>query len=90
MTQILNSKCSLKTHEDTKTSLLKNEQNNTEPKFIRIQIEDQTQIIFLPDTSITCGWLLNHVKNLTTQKIIAIRTQAQNETFDYYLTQLER
>eukprot|EP00826_Nyctotherus_ovalis_P016097 TRINITY_DN14637_c0_g1_i1.p3 TRINITY_DN14637_c0_g1~~TRINITY_DN14637_c0_g1_i1.p3 ORF type:complete len:102 (-),score=21.58 TRINITY_DN14637_c0_g1_i1:552-857(-) len=91
---------SSQTPKSAKMSFLKSEQGKAELRFVRVQVEGQTQVIFLPSTPVTCGWLLNRVKTLLNcpslplntpeRRVVAVRTDNQDETLDYYLTQLDR
>lgn len=101
MTQTLSKwQSTSQTPKSAKVSLLKSERGNAELKFVRVQVEGQTQVIFLPAAPVTCGWLLNRVKGLFNnsslplnppeRRVVAVRTENQAETLDYYLTQLDR
>lgn len=59
-------------------------------KVIRVSVKEQGFLeIGLPDTPVTCQWLLNEVVRRVqggSQRVAALKTTSGNETMDYYLT----
>ncbi len=70
-------------------------------KAVKVSIADQIHEIPIFNEPVTCGWVLGQVKALhgkvgpreegeDEKMVVAIKTENDNETLDYYLTLLDR
>mmetsp|Transcript_27644 Transcript_27644/g.49905 ORF Transcript_27644/g.49905 Transcript_27644/m.49905 type:complete len:586 (-) Transcript_27644:889-2646(-) len=61
-------------------------------KIITVRMEHNTLTVEVPDEQMTCGWLFSEVirKCNNSEAIVALKTCADNEIVDYYLTQYDR
>ena len=81
-----------------KTSMSKNfYQNNSISQNIKVDIEGSMHEINIVNENTTCGWVLRQVQGLfqklntdESRRVVALKTDKENETIDYYLTMLDR
>lgn len=46
--------------------------------------------VLIPDDLLTCGWLLSETIRHCSENVVALRTKANTEILDYWLTRMER
>lgn len=59
-------------------------------KTVVIELEKSVLRIEVPDDLLTCGWLLSEAIRKGGESIVALRTKANTEILDYWLTRMER
>lgn len=59
-------------------------------KSVHIDFSTSQIRLLIPDDMLTCGWLLSESIRHCSENIVALRTKANTEILDYWLTRMER